>query len=93
LTSAIRRRDRSTAWAGQLNGRGADVHAGVVEDEVVEVDERALQPQAGAGVAEVGPGDPALLDRAFGEPLVEPGQGILGDGERAGCRTALKSAT
>ena len=36
--------------AGELVGRGADVHAGVVENEIFEVDELALQPQAGAGV-------------------------------------------
>ena len=38
FASAMRRRARSTAWAGQFVGRGADVHAGVVEYEVVEVD-------------------------------------------------------
>ena len=41
--------------AGQLMGRGADVHAGVVEHEIVEVDQFAFQPQTGAGVGEVGP--------------------------------------
>ena len=69
---------------GQLMGRGADVHVGVVEHEVVEVDQLAVEPQAGRGVGEVGPGDPAVADRAFGEPLVEPGERILGGGERAG---------
>jgi hypothetical protein len=34
-------------------GRSPDVHAGVVENEVVETNERALEPQAGAGVGEV----------------------------------------
>ena len=70
--------------AGELMGRGADVHVGVVENEIVEVDEFAVEPQAGAGVGEVGAGDKAVADRAFGEPLVEPGQRILGGGERAG---------
>jgi hypothetical protein len=31
--------------AGELVGRGPHVHAGVVENEVVKVDELALQPQ------------------------------------------------
>ena len=70
--------------AGELVGRGADVHVGVVEHEIVEVDQFAVEPQAGRGVGKVGAGDTAVADRAFGEPLVEPGQRILGGGERAG---------
>ena len=69
---------------GELMGRGADVHVGVVEHEVVEVDQLAVEPQAGRGVGEVGAGDPTVADRAFGEPFVEAGEGILGGGERAG---------
>ena len=69
---------------GELMGRGADVHVGVVEHEVVEVDQLAVEPQAGRGVGEVGARDPPLADRAFGQPLVEPGERILGGGERAG---------
>ena len=59
---------------GELMGRGANVHVGVVEHEVVEVDQLAVEPQAGRGVGEVGAGDKAGADRAFGEPLVEPGR-------------------
>jgi hypothetical protein len=55
-----------------------------VEDEVVEVDKFAVEPQTGAGVSEVRPADRAVADWAFGEPLVEPGDSILGDGERTG---------
>ena len=69
---------------GQLMGRGADVHVGVVEHEVVEVDQLAVQPQAGSGVGEMGAGDKTGADRAFGEALVEAGERILGGGERAG---------
>ena len=69
---------------GQLMGRGADVHVGVVEHEVVEVDQLTVEPQAGRGVGEVGAGDKPVADRAFGEPLVEAGERILGGGERAG---------
>lgn len=53
-----------------------------MENEVFEVDERAIEPQTGGGVGEVGAGDPAGADRAVGEAFVEPGQGILGGGER-----------
>ena len=70
--------------AGEFVGRGADVHVGVVENEIFEVDQLAVQPQAGAGVGEVGARDPAVADRAFGQAFVEPGQRVLGGGERAG---------
>ena len=70
--------------AGELMGRGANVHVGVMENQIFDVDELAVEPQAGTGVGEVGAGDKAGADRAFGEPLVEPGQRILGGGERAG---------
>jgi hypothetical protein len=46
-----------------------------VQHEVVEVDELALAPQGGSGIEEVGAVDPAVADRAFGEPFVEPGGG------------------
>ena len=65
-------------------GRGADVHAGVVEHEVVEVDQFAVEPQAGRGIGKVGAGDQTVADRAFGQPLVEAGERIFGGGERAG---------
>ena len=70
--------------AGELVGRGADVHAGVVEHEVVEVDELAFEPHCSAGIGEVGPRGPSLPDRALCEALVEPGECVLGGGERAG---------
>ncbi|MCP9630029.1 hypothetical protein NML43_23300 [Rhodopseudomonas palustris] len=57
-----------------------------MEDEIVEVDQLAFQPKTGAGVSEVGAGDPPVADRAFGQALVEPGQRILGGRE---CRFPL----
>ena len=62
---------------GELMGRGADVHVGVVEHEVVEVDQFAVEPQAGRGVGEVGANDKTGPDRALGEPLVEARQRIF----------------
>jgi len=41
----------------------------IVQNEILEVDELALEPQTGAGV-EVGPRDPSVADRASGETLV-----------------------
>ena len=55
-----------------------------MEHQVFEVDEFAVEPQAGAGIGEVGARDPAVADRAFGQPLVEAGERVLGGGERAG---------
>ena len=52
---------------GQLMGWGADIHAGVVENQIFEVDEFALEPQTGAGVGIMGARDPAVADRAFGQ--------------------------
>ena len=46
----MRRRVRRTAWARVSSWVGADVQAGVVEDEIVEMDELAFQPQGGSGV-------------------------------------------
>ena len=65
-------------------GWGADVHAGVVENQIFEVDEFACEPQTGAGVGIMGARDPAIADRAFRQTLVEPGERIFGSGEWAG---------
>jgi hypothetical protein len=70
----------------QIVGWGAEVHAGVVQDEVFEMHERALKPQAGAGVDKMRAADPALPDRALAQPVVEARQRVFGRGERAGER-------
>ena len=66
----------------QFMGRRAQVHCGVVEDEVFEMDEFAGKPQAGAGVMKMGAGAKAVADRVFREPLVEAREGVLGPGDR-----------
>ena len=63
--------------ARDLVGRRPDVHALVVEDEVFDVDELAGKPKAVAGIGEMGPRDPAVPDRASGQPLVEPRDSIF----------------
>ena len=69
--------------AGQGMGRRMDVHAGVMQHQVLEADELAGEPEAGAGVLEMGPADKTLGDRARPYALIEAGERILGGGERA----------
>jgi hypothetical protein len=56
---------------------------GVVEDEVFEMGEFALDPERGAGVGKMRAFDKSLADRAGAQALVEPGERVLGLGERA----------
>ena len=69
--------------AREVVGGRAQVHGGVVPDKVFEVHQRALEPQAGAGVHDVRAADPPLPDRACAEALVAARHGILGGRERA----------
>jgi hypothetical protein len=52
---------------------GADVVARVMQHEVLEMDEFAVDPQRGAGIGKVGSFDPALPDRRTGNPLLQCG--------------------
>ena len=61
---------------GELVGRGADVHVGVVQDEVFEVDELALEPERGGRVGEMLALDKAVAHRRTGQPLVEARQNL-----------------
>lgn len=47
-----------------------------MEDEVLEVDEFALNPERGDRVVEVGPFDPALTDGRMRDTLVEAGENL-----------------
>ena len=47
------------------------------------LDELAGEPEAGAGVLEMGPADKTLGDRTRPYALIEAGERILGGGERA----------
>ena len=69
--------------AREFAGGRAQVHGGVVPDTVFEGHQRALEPQAGAGVHDVRAADPPLPDQACAEALVAARHGILGGGERA----------
>lgn len=57
---------------GDFVGWGADVGAGVVQHQILEVNEFAVDPQRGAGNAEMHALDPPRPDRGTGDALVEP---------------------
>jgi hypothetical protein len=65
---------------GELVGRGADVHVGVVQDEVLDVDELAHEPKRGGRIGKMLALDGAVADRRAGQALVEPRQGFGGCG-------------
>ncbi len=67
--------------AGEFGGGAAHVHAGVMENEVLEGGEFAVEPQAGVGVGKMRPRRPSFPDRAVAEALVEAGERILCGGE------------
>ena len=54
-------------------GRGADVASGVVENEILELDELAVDLQRGAGVGEVLPLEEAGAGGRARNPLIETG--------------------
>jgi hypothetical protein len=56
-----------------MGGR-ANIFRGVVQDEVLEMDELAVDPQRGAGVGEMGSRDKAGADRRTTDTLVETRQ-------------------
>jgi hypothetical protein len=60
--------------AGEFVSRHAQVHLGVVEDEVLDMDELAFDPERGDGVVEMRALDPAVAHRRMGQALVETGQ-------------------
>ena len=62
--------------------RGADVHAGVVQHEVVQRHELPLGPEGGAGFRGIGSGEDAGADGRGAQPLVHAGETIVGGGER-----------
>lgn len=69
---------------GQFGGGRASVEAGVVENQILELDERAVEEEARRGFGEAIPFAPAVADRASRNALVETGECVFGRGER--CR-------
>ena len=62
------------AGDGQLVGRRADVGAAVVQHQVLEMDEFAVEPQRGASVSKMGAREKAGADGGAGDALVETGK-------------------
>lgn len=63
-------------------GRGANVVAGVVQDQILEIDEFAVHPQGGEGVGKMGPFDPRLPNK----------RAIRSPGRAAQCRRVGRSS-
>lgn len=59
-------------------GRGAGIAKGVMEDEFVEMDEFAVDPEGGAGVGEILAFEEAGADRRAIDPLVETSKSDAG---------------
>ncbi|ANL30115.1 hypothetical protein AMC90_PA00005 (plasmid) [Rhizobium phaseoli] len=77
---------QNVAGNGEFMGRRADVVAGVVQHQVFEMHQLAVDPQRGAGVSKMGSFDPSAPHVGTGNTLVEPRQGAasLGDGQQQG---------
>jgi hypothetical protein len=71
----------NVAGDSEFVGWGADVSESVVEDEVFEVDEFAIDPEGCAGVGEVLPFEPSASDGRAGDALVEASEGAAGVGD------------
>ena len=78
LTSDAAAAAQHAASDGEFVGRGADVLAGVVEHEILEMHELALEPQRGAGIGKILALEQAGADGRAGDALVETAQ--------SGCR-------
>jgi hypothetical protein len=57
--------------------RRPNVHALIVENEVLDVDKLAAHPHAGGRVEEMAALNEALPDRAASDVLIQPGQLVL----------------
>lgn len=65
---------QDVAGDGEFMRRGADVVAGIVQDEILEMDEFSVDPQRGAGICEMSPFEKAAADLGADNALVETGE-------------------
>jgi hypothetical protein len=63
-----------------MGGR-ANIFRGIVQDEVLEMDELAIDPQRSTGVGEMGALDPSRSDRRAGDALIETHCAMLSGGK------------
>ena len=66
------------AGDGEFVGGCANIAGGVVEDEVFQVNEFAVDPERCTGIGELGALEEALTDRRTGDPLVQTRQSDTG---------------
>ena len=66
---------------GQFGGRGAGVETGVVENQILELDERAVEKEARHGFGEAIAFAPAVADRAPCDTFVETGECVFGSSQ------------
>ena len=59
---------------GEFVGWSADIAGGIMEDEVLEMNKFAIDPQRGAGIGELGAFEEARADGRTGYTLVETRQ-------------------
>ena len=66
---------QNVAGDGERVGRRADIVAGIMQHQVLDMDELAVDPERGAGIGKMQPLDPARSHDRAGDALVESGQG------------------
>ena len=76
----------------QLMGRCANIPRGVMEHEVFEMDEFAVDPQRGAGIGELGAFEEANADGRTGDALIKTGECDAGVESRShqGCHADFR---
>lgn len=65
---------QTIAGDGEFMGRGVEIFCGVVQDQVLDMNELAVDPQRGTGIGEVGAFNAPRPNRRTGDALVEAGQ-------------------
>lgn len=65
---------QDVAGDGEFVGRCADISKRIMQDEVLEMDEFAIDPERGMRLEEVGTLEKALADGGTGDALVETGK-------------------
>lgn len=64
--------------AGQFGGGGAGVETGIMENQILELDECAVEEEVGYGFGEAIAFAPAVADRAPCDTFVETGECVFG---------------
>lgn len=73
---------QDVAGDGEFVGRCADISKRIMQDEVLEMDEFAIDPERGMRLEEMRAPQKALTNRGTGDTLVETGKRDSGLGDR-----------